>query len=141
MKPHFQSKYEPRNKIKFEYPKTDIVDRTGYRTLQQQIKELVNAGQQLQDMRRFAYEYPDGVIPDDAEPDPTKYHDFDVTVARARLAYLSKKAERDATERLNRTQNQADEHGQSPTPDGNRTPPGDDKGTKKLSGTSGTETP
>ena len=92
----------PYNRIHQEIPvydKSDIVDRTGYKTLQQQIQELIHSGQQLKDMQRFQYHYPDGVIPEGAEPDPTQYFDFDLTVAKARLQQLARKAQEASLER------------------------------------------
>lgn len=56
----------------------DLVDRSGYRTTEQQVNELMRAGQRLADFRKHAEFMDLDSIPDDYEGDPTRSPDFDL---------------------------------------------------------------
>lgn len=57
---------------------------------EKQIASFIRSGEQLQNFRRCDFDYPDGVVPDDAEPDPTQSLGFDLADYSALLARLRK---------------------------------------------------
>jgi len=69
----------------------DVV-RSGYRSAQDQIYELMRSGQRLQQAREERYAQPTGLS-------PRHYGEIDVTVAVEKVAYLKRQGEEKAAEK------------------------------------------
>lgn len=70
-------------------------EQAGYVDAQTQVTRLIRAGATLRDFRlgliSGEYEYPDGVVPDDAKADPTQDVGFDMADASSILAIQKSK--------------------------------------------------
>lgn len=58
-----------------------IVEKAGYVPAKKRIEDMIAAGQRLVDHRKAMYDYPDGIIPDDVQPDPTRAKNYDLADA------------------------------------------------------------
>jgi len=103
----FYHKYNRVREAPVTYVQVDKVARAGYRTIKQEITELLAAGKALDEHRRFTYQHPDGVIPPSSPP-ANRPPDWDVVDQRRETAELkskaeaSLKAEQEEQERLNK---------------------------------------
>lgn len=69
----------------YDCPGEERVERSGYRNTLQQVNEFMTAGVALLSSRSKKYgeyfDYPDGNVPENASPDPTRSGNFDLADA------------------------------------------------------------
>lgn len=59
-----------------------IVETAGYRSAESRIRDMISAGERLQQARAEAFDYPDGRIDPDDPGDPTRAPGFDMADAQ-----------------------------------------------------------
>lgn len=84
-----RSAYSNRPKLVGEVLSDELItEQTGYRTLEQQVTDLIVAGQRLDDYRRGIYDSDNHDIDDDDYFDPTRSPDFDMFDALDGVSHL-----------------------------------------------------
>lgn len=98
----------------YERDTSSITEQAGYVDAETQVKRMLVAGVNLMAFRKGMFDYDDGVVPEDAQPDPTMDVGFDLADASQILE--NAKATAEALQKEGAKGETSPESGVPPTP-------------------------